>query len=364
MLITPDRDPGFCLITFSWAEPAGAPIDDVLVRLIAFTDHAQDDGQLEPYLLDQQPDGVWSGTLRLPADLRTSYQLCPVRNGSLRQGPIDDERWEAVMAAGLADPANPEILPAGCIYGNQGPASVLELPAAPPQPGWRRRAGTQAGKVTRHALGSSSVHVYQAPGAEPGAPLVILFDGAQWLSLDVTTMLDNLVADGLLEPLVVVLIDSIAGARRYHGLTPPRLFQPLVEDLIPFVEDGWMVTRDPARTVVAGQSLGGLLSTHLGRTRPGRFGAVLGQSSSFWWPGTEEDGELSGETEIAAVSTGPLTRFYLTAGVHERDLLTGNRRMRDALSAHELTYREYEGGHDYACWRGDLADGLVTLLPK
>jgi enterochelin esterase family protein len=364
MLITPDPDPAFCLVTFNWSEPTGPPVDDVLVRLIAMTDHAQDDGQLEPFLLDRQPDGGWSGTLRLPADLRTSYQLCPVRRGSLREGPIDDARWTAVMAAGLADPANPAVLPAGCTYGNQGPASILELPAAPNQPGWQSRPGTPKGRVTRHTLGSSSVHVYQAPGVEVDAPLVVLFDGVQWLSLDVTTMLDNLVADGLLEPLVVVLVDSIGGARRYHGLTRPRLFRALMDDLVPFVEDGWKVTRDPAKTVASGQSLGGLLATHLARTRPERFGAVLGQSCSFWWPGTEEDGELSGEAEIEAVATGPQTRFHLTAGLHERDLLTSNRRMRDALSAHDLTYREYQGGHDYACWREDLAEGLLTLLPN
>jgi enterochelin esterase-like enzyme len=29
---------------------------------------------------------------------------------------------------------------------------------------------------------------------------------------------------------------------------------------------------------------------------------------------------------------------------------------------YEVVYREYSGGHDYACWRGGLADGLIELL--
>ena len=40
--------------------------------------------------------------------------------------------------------------------------------------------------------------------------------------------------------------------------------------------------------------------------------------------------------------------------------------MRDVLDGqgYELRYREYQGGHDYACWRGGLADGLVALLGR
>ncbi|GAA1524154.1 alpha/beta hydrolase-fold protein [Kribbella lupini] len=231
---------------------------------------------------------------------------------------------------------------------------------APPQPGWVR-SDAPPGGLTSQSFGSSVVHVYQAVGARPGAPLVVLFDGGRWLDLGITTLLDNLTADGLVEPAIVVLVDKIGTAARYRGLTLPRYFEPLLADLIPCVTDGWKVTTDPARTVVAGQSLGGLLATYLARTQPWRFGAVLAQSTSYWWPGQDEPGELCGEAELAAAD-GPRTRFVLSAGKLERDVLTGNRRMRDALSG-EIVYREYQGGHDFACWKGELADGLIALLP-
>ena len=32
------------------------------------------------------------------------------------------------------------------------------------------------------------------------------------------------------------------------------------------------------------------------------------------------------------------------------------------VQGYDLTYREYQGGHDYACWRGGLADGLIAML--
>ena len=38
------------------------------------------------------------------------------------------------------------------------------------------------------------------------------------------------------------------------------------------------------RTVVAGQSYGGLAAMYAGLHWPARFGRILSQSGSFWWP--------------------------------------------------------------------------------
>jgi hypothetical protein len=49
--------------------------------------------------------------------------------------------------------------------------------------------------------------------------------------------------------------------------------------------------------------------------------------------------------------------------VEEKQLST-NRNFRDILKLKEypVTYSEYDGGHDYLCWRGSVADGLIALL--
>ena len=45
------------------------------------------------------------------------------------------------------------------------------------------------------------------------------------------------------------------------------------------------------------------------------------------------------------------------------DLFFSHRHMRDVLllKGYNVHYNEYQGGHDYACWRGSIADGLMHL---
>jgi enterochelin esterase family protein len=59
-------------------------------------------------------------------------------------------------------------------------------------------------------------------------------------------------------------------------------------------------------------------------------------------------------------------RFYIEVGRYEglgNQLLT-NRNLRDVLElkGYPLTYSEFDGGHEYLCWRGSVADGLIALF--
>ena len=66
-------------------------------------------------------------------------------------------------------------------------------------------------------------------------------------------------------------------------------------------------------------------------------------------------------------------RVYLEVGELEvprrpgqPDMLASNRELRDALSGkgYPIHYSEYAGGHDVACWRGTVADGLHLAVRR
>ena len=362
-------------LTITWQDPDPArPARDVLVRLVACTDRAYEAGDISSYLMRPGPSRTWTWTADLPPDLRTAYQLCPVRDRPLRGQRIDENRWAMIVAAGEPDPSCPDSMPPGCTYGNpEAPASVLSMPGALPQPWAARRPGVSRGSLEPVRLkGGSLVHMYRPPGAPVGpAPLLVIFDGQRLLATDVTATFDNLAADGVVEPLTAVLVESIRGSAprgpsRIASLTVAAELESFVfGDLLPAVQASYPITSDPARRVLAGHSLGAVAALHLATQRPDLFGSVIAGSAALWWPG--ENGQLSGADVAAAYLKAARTRrLFLDAGTEEGRLRHDVRSFRDKLvtAGHDLTYREFRGGHDHACWRGSLADGTAEVLTR
>ncbi|RAS00383.1 enterochelin esterase domain-containing protein [Cupriavidus alkaliphilus] len=320
---------------------------------------------------------VWYRSYRVPATTRMSYQLAP-------DVPVLDQpapqRRRAILATVQRDPLNPRTLP------DQGAdpfqlKSVLELPAAPPQPWLAPRAGVPAGTVTPYRIDSRilgearDIYVYRPARARPTATLV-LFDAHAYLSLVPTpNLLDNLIDAGLLPPVAALIVANPSAAARAAQLPPnPAFADFLANELMP-----WAATvglSAPAeRTVVAGSSYGGLAAAYAGLRHPERFGLVLSQSGSFWWgPGGAPDQPPRQPQwlirEYAASPRLPL-RFYLEAGRFEDgrgavNILTTTRHMRDVLVAkgYPVVHAEHASGHDYLQWRGTLACGLIALLGR
>ena len=350
------------------------PAQDVVVRLVALTDNAYESRDISAYLMRPGRDGCWTWTADLPADLRTSYQLCPVRDQPLRDRPLDDARWAAVIGSGQPDPSCPDSLPPGCASGNPSePSSVLSMPDAPAQPWVARRPGVTAGSLARTAMKDGSVvHLYRSPGAKDDpTSLVVVFDGYWLLATDVTATFDNLAADRAVEPLTVVVVESIHGSAprgpsRVRSLTvASELEQFVFDELLPVISTSCPIADEADRRVLVGHSLGAVAALHLAARRPDLFGSVVAGSAALWWPG--ENGQLSGrDVADAYAANTPNGRLFLTVGTEEGALLEDNRRFHATLlgTGHHVSYTEFRGGHDHACWRGNLADGIVAALPR
>ncbi|MEU6234891.1 enterochelin esterase [Kitasatospora sp. NPDC047058] len=362
-LVEPDPDdPAYRLVTFVHRDDDPAdPCDGVLALVHTVTDKDRHAGDLTPHLMERRPGG-WSRTYRLRADHRASYQLYPVRGTVPGTARTD---WLRVLDGARPDPfAHGPQLPA---HDGRRPSSVLALPQAPAQPYAQRRDGVPRGRTVAAEVDGRRVDVRLPAGAGAGPhPVVVLLDGEMWgEALSAGDTLDNLAADGVIPPVVALLVHTMGPGRPDDLSCNPAFVDFLADRLLPWAADGHGTVLAPDRTVIAGQSAGGLTAAFAAFRRPDRFGNALSQSGSFWWPdGTEFDEGSEWLTRQFAAEQRREARFYVEVGLQEWMLLPQNRHLRDVLTArgYALEYREFNGGHDYACWRGGLADGLAHLL--
>lgn len=94
---------------------------------------------------------------------------------------------------------------------------------------------------------------------------------------------------------------------------------------------------------------------------PERFGCAMAQAGSFWWPGPEER-----LTEVVRAIPDPTSGVYLDVGTDEWSMADSVQRMAEALAARgdPLDVPQFCGGHDLACWRVGLANGLAAITAR
>jgi enterochelin esterase family protein len=202
------------------------------------------------------------------------------------------------------------------------------------------------------------IWVYQPPRAEGPLPVVILLDGEIWAGhQSIATTVDNLLADNLIAPAYFFLLDSGGRERRWAELSADGGVDTWIATrLLPWIRQHYPVSDSPRDVIVAGQSLGGYTALVTALHYPEAVGAVLSQSASLW------QGDILSQLASAEVIN---LRAYLEVGTQEWVLHEPNQHFAAKLAAAgaNVHYVEYNGGHDYACWRGGIADGLRLLLP-
>jgi hypothetical protein len=199
----------------------------------------------------------------------------------------------------------------------------------------------------------------------------------------VATTLDNLIAAGLIPPLVAVMVEN---PDRWRELSCNSTYADfLAQEIVPWARANYRATDRPEQTIIGGASLGGLQAAFVGLKHSEVFGNVLSQSGAFGW---KPDGEKEPEwlnRQFAAAPRLPL-RFSLEAGLLEgtwwwRDLmanlpnappanlidptlLAANRNLRDTLQSkgYAVHYTEFNGNHGMLNWRGTLASHLIALV--
>lgn len=353
-----DGDPDHCDATFLWRGHRATR--QVLLLAEGIADHAD---LAASRLVPLPGTDIWHLTYRLRADHSGSYRMAAdISPGEPPvSAPFLQRRLLSLSAHAAPDPLNHRRMPGRW---PECEASVFELPQAPVAPPAptiaERRTEVLRGKVERHRLPAGvlgaerDVWAYLPPGDRAAKlPVLVLCDGDMWFGrLAFQDTLDALIADGALPPLAVLAPDAVDRATRRRELEAhERHVSFLADELLPWAAGRWPLTTDPARTLVAGQGLAGLASLYAGFLRPERFGNVLSQSAPV------------ARLRLGADASRPVT-VRLDVGLGETEILDHHRDLYESLRSRgcPVTLGEYNGGHDWACWRGCLSEGLVGLL--
>jgi predicted alpha/beta superfamily hydrolase len=197
--------------------------------------------------------------------------------------------------------------------------------------------------------------------------------GVQW-GIDTTAR--ALMHAQVIEPMIIVAIGN-AGRDRIDEYTPTRdnahdaggladrYGQMLVYELKPWVDHNWRTRRSARDTGLAGSSLGGLLTLHLGLTHSAVFGKIGLLSPSVWW-----DDRWIVRQLVANNGMRPTLKIWLDVGTGETRMLKGTRLLYRMLlrkgwqAGHDLLYIEADGAlHDERAWGERSGLFLRFLFP-
>jgi enterochelin esterase family protein len=218
---------------------------------------------------------------------------------------------------------------------------------------------------------SRQVYVYTPPGYETSVerlPVLYLLHGADgedrsWTMLGrAHTILDNLMAEGRVAPMVVVMPYGYAYAWD-HGATGEKqqedFLADLKEDLIPFIQSNYRVATDREHRALAGLSRGGSQTLTIGLRHLDLFSRLAVFSASG---GSEPEVRFADVAANAAEVNRMLDLFWIGMGTEDGGY--ANAKTLDAFLDDvdiDHTFREIPGAHTWIVWRKFLNEVAPQL---
>lgn len=374
---------GKYLVTFMWRGAAH--------NVLLFVNRLTDEKNLADSYMRRLPGtDTWYLTYRMDGDWRASYCFLPAPTAA--QAPWlqgSQVRLRQALDGGLPDPGNPVT----CTNRRGFVQSVVSLPLAPAWPlgqwpvfsddaagagrfdGGGLGAGrddADAGRLNAGRLDvvadldtlGRQIWVYTPALIDRAQswPVLLVLDGEVWLKRHhLHLALAQLMDAGLIAPAYIVFIDSGGTEQRWQELGDSDFGGYLSGQLLNWLKTHYAISPKPAERVVIGQSLGALtvLRTLVGY--PQLIGSGISQSASLW----QEVffGELNALDAMARPLAG--SRAWIEVGSQEWILAPLQPKAVCQLREAGMQVKDmvYNGGHDYACWRINLASALMHLLP-
>ena len=330
-----------------------------------FINRLTDEKNLDRSLMARiEGTGWWQLSMQMETTWRASYNFLPTLPGERPAwlGDDDQVRLRAALDSGEGDPLNPETVCnrigrcMGVVQLEHAPVQEFILTQeeidALPAPEWM-----QTSDGHKYVLG-------RVGDPAPDAPLFIQFDGEMWFSQGMEQTLNRAHEAGRIPAMHVFFLHSGGRENRWKELNGDNpIADYLVEIAFPHLEAVHGIKTDPQNIVINGQSLGGLSSLLAVLSRPEAFGGAIAQSSSLWQPQVMDRlDELEAAGEIDR-----LRHLYLEIEVGEQEwvLVPPHRELKarlEKLGLERAHCTTFNGGHDYACWRGAIVPALERII--
>jgi enterochelin esterase family protein len=294
--------------------------------------------------------------------------------------PVEDGgRFEYKLGIGrrggeelVLDPLNPAR--AGDPFGENSVAGTLGYE----RPEWSLPRGAAPGRIEQievasRAFGESrTVGVYLPAGHDPGRayPLVVVHDGGDFVAYaDLPVVLDNLIDEGAIPPVIAALVQTRDRLGEYSGSRAHARF--LVEELLPAIGAECRIAEAAPERVLLGASLGAVASLSTAFRFPGVFGGLVLKSGSFILderklerrphPVFHRIARLMRALKRAPALVG--TRAFVSTGELE-GLADENRALAEFLRERgvDVLFKSAWDGHHWHNWRDQLRDGLTWVL--
>ena len=239
---------------------------------------------------------------------------------------------------------------------------------------------------------SRRMMVYTPPGYEKSSesyPVLYLLHGGggdeeAWTDRGrANYILDNLIAQGKAEPMIVVMPNGSSGQQAAPNDRPYEAFtqttnvldrtsmysgkyeESLVKDIIPFIEENYRVAKDANHRALAGLSMGGLHVSNTFMANPDMF-AYINVMSSGWFTSDKEMYEKGDKrlAEIAPTLNKTVKYLRFTQGGPEDIAYNNGKAMLEVFDKNKIRYEfsEMPGGHSWNVWRKDLKDFAPKLF--
>jgi len=253
--------------------------------------------------------------------------------------------------------------------------SLFEVPGKPPI---LAEAQPVPHGIVHHQFYASKVRgidagmeVYTPPGYDPRAsaryPVVYLLHGfgdreEAWIDAGhANTIADNLIAQGRIKPLIIVMpyghavpVERRSSMKDYGVRNDEAMEADLLGQIIPLIDRGYRADSRPLKRAIVGLSMGGGQSLRIGLAHPEIFGWV----GAFSAAAPEKDLDVT----FARLVRDPASRpRLLWMGIGKDDfLLKRNQAFHEWLGLKGIvhTWVLSDGGHEWPNWRAYLPQFL------